>query len=293
MAAYHACWDLNYYGLIERRHRRRSAVDHAQRVDPHGVPAAGRREPDAGACRRHPLARRSGGARRCWSAAALRSALEHGSCSRTYLAYFGVLHVIALCSLLALPFVVLPLWVGVLVAAVVAARAGALFSPMCSIRSWLDWIGFFKITPGDRRPGAGVPVVRGDADRRARHAAAARPSPAFTWTSRNRAVRALGFARALEPACSICCTSRCCSASSRRSPTGCRPPSRRSSRPVSRKAAWQSCGTGQGKAEGAGAAQFCTAYCHCALDMTVENDLWNAPQQSLKDMSALCTAMSE
>jgi len=54
-----------------------------------------------------------------------------------------------------------------------------------------------------------------------------------------------------------------------------------------------SCLAGKGKSEGAGGPQFCTAYCRCALDMTVQHDLWNATSTELKDMSALCTAMSE
>ena len=46
-------------------------------------------------------------------------------------------------------------------------------------------------------------------------------------------------------------------------------------------------------AEGAGSLQFCSNYCRCTLDMTVRDQLWDAPPDKLKSMSALCTAMSE
>ena len=55
----------------------------------------------------------------------------------------------------------------------------------------------------------------------------------------------------------------------------------------------KSCGENQGKAEGAGALQFCTNYCTCALDITVRDNLWDAPVDRLKSMSTLCTAMSQ
>ena len=53
------------------------------------------------------------------------------------------------------------------------------------------------------------------------------------------------------------------------------------------------CSANQGKSEGAGALQFCTNYCRCTLDMTVRDQLWDAPADKLKSMSSLCTAMSE
>ena len=54
-----------------------------------------------------------------------------------------------------------------------------------------------------------------------------------------------------------------------------------------------SCRVNQGAREGAGGEQFCTDYCQCALDMTVREQLWDAPAETLGHMSSLCTAMSE
>ena len=39
-------------------------------------------------------------------------------------------------------------------------------------------------------------------------------------------------------------------------------------------------------------AKFCAAYCSCALDMTVRDNLWDRPASELGQMSALCTAMA-
>ena len=41
-----------------------------------------------------------------------------------------------------------------------------------------------------------------------------------------------------------------------------------------------------------GDAQFCTAYCSCALDVTVRDNLWNAPAEELGGLVELCTAMA-
>jgi uncharacterized membrane protein len=38
--------------------------------------------------------------------------------------------------------------------------------------------------------------------------------------------------------------------------------------------------------------RYCTAYCQCALDVTVRDNLWGAPQSKLETMSKMCTAMA-
>lgn len=288
MAAYHACWDLNYYGLITV----------GIGIDPVWITlqrsiltaflllaGAGLALGHANGIKWRPFWRREA----MLVAAALAVSAGTWFLFQNDLAYFGVLHMIALGSLLALPFVVLPIWIGA-AAAAVALLAPALYSSDLFDPRWLDWIGFFKITPETADlvpvfPWLGVMLI-GLLGMRLLH-----NSSAFTWSSRNWAVRILGFAGRWsliiyllhQPLLFGIVT-----------PIANWVQSSEQVKEASfTQSCLQSCGTGQGKAEGAGAAQFCTAYCHCALNMTVENDLWNAPAQSLKDMSALCTAMSE
>jgi len=288
MAAYHACWDLNYYGLITV----------GIGIDPVWITlqrsiltaflllaGAGLALGHANGIKWRPFWRREA----VLVAAALAVSAGTWFLFQNDLAYFGVLHMIALGSLLALPFVVLPIWLGA-AAAAVALLAPALYSSDLFDPRWLDWIGFFKITPETADlvpvfPWLGVMLIGVLGTRLLRN------SPAFTWSSRNLAVRILGFAGRWsliiyllhQPLLFGIVT-----------PIANWVQSSEQVKEASfTQSCLQSCGTGQGKAEGAGAAQFCTAYCHCALNMTVENDLWNAPAQSLKDMSALCTAMSE
>jgi uncharacterized membrane protein len=205
------------------------------------------------------------------------------------LAYFGVLHAIALFSLLALPLAVAPLWVGALAAAVFLL-APAIYTSEAFDPPWLDWIGFFRITPETADlvpifPWFGVMVI-GVVGMRL-----LKGRPAFIWSSGSRVIRTVGFlgrwslvfyllhqpilfgiitpiANWVNSAQQVKFESftRECTAS---------------------------CMSGPGKSEGAGALQFCTAYCQCALDMTVRDNLWDAPPDKLKSMSGLCTAMSE
>ncbi len=62
-----------------------------------------------------------------------------------YIAWFGVLHAIALFSLLALPFIGAPLW-PVLGAALASMLIAFWQSPVFDT-PWLSWIGFFVTTP--------------------------------------------------------------------------------------------------------------------------------------------------
>ena len=288
MAAYHACWDLNYYGLITVGIGEDPVWISAQRT----ILTAFLLLAGAGLTLGH-----SEGIR--WRAfwrreavlitAAAAVSLGTWFVFQDYFAYFGVLHMIALGSLLCLPFVRAPLWAGILVAIVVLALP-ALYSSDLFDPRWLNWIGFFRLTPETADlvpvfPWFGVMLIGVLAMR------LLRTVPAFGWSSTNPLVRGLAFAgrwslivylihqpilfgivtplanwvQSAEQVKEASFTQSCMS----------------------------SCLAGKGKAEGAGGPQFCTNYCRCALDMTVQHNLWNATQTELKDMSALCTAMSE
>jgi len=288
MAAYHACWDLNYYSLITVGIGMDPVWITAQR----SILTAFLLLAGAGLTLGH-----SNGTnwRAFWRreavlvAAAIAVSIGTWLLFQDYFAYFGVLHMIALGSLLCLPFVRAPLWIGILVAIAVLALP-ALYSSDLFDPRWLNWIGFFKATPETADlvpvfPWLGVMLIGGLGMR------VLRESTAFTWSSGNPVVRGLAFAgrwsliiylihqpilfgivtplanwvNSAEQVKEASFTQSCMS----------------------------SCLAGKGKAEGAGGPQFCTAYCRCALDMTVEHDLWNGTSMELKDMSALCTAMSE
>jgi len=288
MAAYHACWDLNYYGLISVGIGEDPVWISAQR----GILTAFLLLAGAGLTLGH-----ANGVN--WRSFWRREAVLVGAAIavsagtwflfQDYFAYFGVLHMIALGSVLCLPFVRAPLWLGILVAIVVLALP-ALYSSDLFDPRWLNWIGFFKVTPETADlvpvfPWLGVMLI-GVLGMRV-----LRSAPAFAWSSRAPLVRGLAFAgrwslivylihqpilfgivtplanwvNSAEQVKQASFTQSCTS----------------------------SCLASKGKSEGAGGAQFCTAYCHCALDMTVQHDLWSATETELKDMSALCTAMSE
>jgi uncharacterized membrane protein len=288
MAAYHACWDLNYYGLITVGIGEDPVWITAQR----SILTAFLLLAGAGLTLGH-----ADGIN--WRAFLRREALLVGAAIavsagtwflfQDYFAYFGVLHMIALGSLLCLPFVWAPLWAGILVAIAVLALPLLYSSDLFDPR-WLNWIGFFKATPETADlvpvfPWLGVMLI-GVLGMRVLRAA-----PAFAWSSLNPIVRGLAFAGRwslivylihqpilfgiVTPLANwVQSAEQVKEANFTQSCTA-------------------SCLSGKGKAEGAGGAQFCTAYCRCALDMTVQHDLWNATTTELKDMSALCTAMSE
>jgi uncharacterized membrane protein len=288
MAAYHTCWDLNYYGLIEVG----IGVDPIWISLQRGILTAFLLLAGASLT----LAHGNGiGWRGFWRreailvAAALAVSAGTWALFQSAFAWFGVLHLIALGSLIALPFVSAPLWAGILAAiallALPALYSSALFDP-----PWLDWLGFFVTTPETADlvpvfPWAGVMLIGVLGMRLLREA------PAFTWTSRSIAARGLArlgrwslilylvhqpvlfgiitpianWVNTAEQAKLAGFTQSCMA----------------------------SCTSDAGKTEGAGGLEFCTNYCRCALDMTVRDNLWNAPPDKLGQMSGLCTAMSE
>ena len=288
MAAYHACWDLNYYGLIEVG----IGVDPLWISLQRAILTAFLLLAGAGLTLAH-----AGGIRwrAFWRREAVLVAAALAVSTGTWflfgddLAYFGVLHMIALGSLLALPIVVAPLWAGIL-AAVVALALPALYSSDAFDPRWLNWIGFFKTTPETADlvpvfPWLGVMLIGVLGMRLLRNA------PAFAWSSANRGVRLLAFAGRWSLIVYLV-----------HQPLlfGIVTPIANwvnSAEQVKLESFTQSCmascSAGPGKSEGAGALQFCTNYCRCALDMTVRDNLWSAKPEQLKSMSGLCTAMSQ
>lgn len=281
MAAYHTCWDLNYYGLVETGIGTDPAWISVQRA----ILTAFLLLAGMGLVLGH-----GGGIRwrSFWKREAIVTAAALGVSAVTwfqfgdYFAYFGVLHAIALFSLLALPFVRAPLWVGIVTAVLVlflpAVYSSDLFDPR-----WLAWIGFFVTTPETADlvpvfPWFGVVLIGVIGMRLARGA------PAFAWSSRTVVVRVLAFMGrwsliiylvhqplifgALMPLASYVQNAE--EAKLTGFLQSCR----------------ASCAPGNTE-------QFCTAYCACALDSTVRENLWNAPVDELKQMSTLCTAMSK
>jgi uncharacterized membrane protein len=290
MAAYHAGWDLNYYGMIEAGIGTDPLWVLAQRT------ILGAFLVLAGAS----LTLAHGDGIR-WPGFWRREAILVGAALLVsigtwfalgeYFAYFGVLHAIALFSLMALPFVRWPLWAGILVAIVVLFVPAVYQSDLFDAK-WLDWIGFGKAIPetADLVPifpwfGAMLAGVIGMRLWRA--------APAFRWESNARGVRSLAFLgrwsllfylvhqpilfgiimpisnylntteQAKLASFTQSCTAQCLPGHDSR---------------------------------------FCTAYCGCALQMTIDGDLWGAinaaprsasQQRSVESMTKLCTEFAK
>ncbi|MEP7239526.1 MAG: heparan-alpha-glucosaminide N-acetyltransferase [Devosia sp.] len=288
MAAYHAAWDLNYYRLISVGigvdplwiwFQRAIAGSFLLLVGASLVLAHGNGVRWGLFWRREVVL----------VAAAAAVSLGTWFAFGPALAYFGILHAIALFSLLALPFLFAPIWL------TCAASAGAVLASLWTTEAfdppWLNWIGFFRTTPETADlvpvfPWFGV-VLAGVAGMRL-----LRDRPVFNWANAAWPLRAAGFigrwsllfyllhqpilfgivtpiANWLNAAEQTRLESFLQS---------CR----------------QSCDPPNG-------AQFCTAYCACSLDMTVRDNLWNAvnadprsldQQASVNHMTALCTALN-
>jgi uncharacterized membrane protein len=290
MAAYHTLWDLNYYGLIEAG----IGVDPVWLTAQRSILSAFLLLAGASLALAHSDGIRWRG---FWKreailvvAAALVS-IGTWFAFGPYLAYFGVLHAIAIFSLMALPFVRWPLWVGAVTAAVFlflpAIYQSDLFDPQA-----LDWIGFFKKTPESADlvpvfPWFGVMLIGVIAMR------AARALPAFNWRNGNLAIRGVAllgrwsllFYLIHQPLIFGVVTLIGNSVNSAES---------------AKFASFNQSCTAQ--CLPGHDAKFCTAYCGCALDMTVRDNLWDAinakprsasQQQSIDAMTTLCTAMSK
>lgn len=212
-----------------------------------------------------------------------------------YVAYFGVLHAIALFSLLALPLIRAPLWVVTAIAAIVM---GAAFysNPLFNTRA-LSWIGFFTEVPPTTDlvpvfPWFGVMLLGIVLARLAPLRAALTPLAGWKLTSPPaRLLRLLGrwsllFYLLHQPLLLGIVI----------------PLSQMQAHNAAARTAefTQSCTASCGAA--GAEAPYCTTYCQCALDISSRDDLWAAiaasprsdeQQRSVDQMSKLCTAMAE
>jgi uncharacterized membrane protein len=279
MAAYHLCWDLNYYGLIEAG----IGVDPVWITAQRSILTAFLLLAGAGLTLGH-----GDGIR--WPTFWRRELLLIGAAAAVsigtwfafadYFAYFGVLHAIALFSLMGLLFVRAPIWIGAVTAALfllLPIASSDAFNPR-----WLSWIGFFRLTPETADlvpvfPWFGVVLIGMLGMRLLRDA------PAFAWSSPNWTVRTLAFMGRWSLIIYLVHQPLLFGLVTPVANT------LQGQQQAKFEAFAQSCqaNCGAGNDE-----KFCTAYCQCALDMTVRDSLWSAPAEQLQSMANLCTAMS-
>jgi len=198
-----------------------------------------------------------------------------------YFAYFGVLHAIALSSLLALPLVRAPLWAQI-GAAIVVLFLPAVFTSDLFDTPWLAWIGFFREVPETADlvplfPWFGV-VLIGVIGMRLLEAA-----PLFTWSS--RALWARVLARIGRWSLIIYLVHQPLLFGIITPIAGWIDTAQRSKFENFASSCEASCGATHD-------AGYCTRYCSCALDMTVRDNLWNAGPEDLEPMTRLCTEMA-
>lgn len=297
MAAYHAIWDLAYYGVVEAG----IGIDPVWVTIQRSILTAFLLLAGAGLVMAHGdrfdarrFIRREALLIGATAVVSLVTWFQFGPA----LAYFGTLHLIALGSLLALPLITAPLWVTGVVAAIVLL-APALYSSDAFDPPLLNWIGFFRTTPETADlvpifPWFGVMLV-GIVGMRL-----LKDTPVFTWHSDRIPLQMLArlgrislvFYLVHQPLLFAIITPLASAIHD----------GERNKFLSFTQSCEASCLAGPGKSEGAGAAQFCTAYCHCALDMTVRGDLWDAlsarlrtpeQQRQIDQVQGLCTAMSE
>lgn len=280
MVAYHATWDLNFYRIIEVG----IGVDALWFALQRAILTAFLLLVGAGLW----LAHKDGiDWRSYWKRQAILVAAALGVSVVTwfqfgeYFAYFGVLHAIALSSLLALPLVRAPLWAQIGTAIVFLFLPAVFASALFNTR-WLAWIGFFTAVPETADlvpmfPWFGV-VLLGLIGMRLFEAA-----PIFTWSSSSPWARVL--ARLGRWSLIIYLVHQ--------------PPLFAAITPL---ANWldqmqvdkftsftmsceASCSEGNDAA-------YCRRYCSCALDITIRDNLWDAGADEVERMSRLCTEMA-
>ena len=281
MAAYHATWDLNYYRIIEVG----IGVDALWFTIQRSILTAFLLLVGAGLW----LAHKDGvDWRKFWKREAILIAAALGVSAVTwfqfgeYFAYFGVLHAIALSSLLALPLVRAPLWAAIGVAIVFLFLPAVVSADLFNTR-WLAWIGFFTAVPETADlvpmfPWYGVVLV-GLVGMRLLDTA-----PAFTWSSPALWARVLAWIGRwsliiylvhqpllfgiITPIASWV------DAAQREKFTSFT----------------MSCQASCGETNDA---PYCTRYCSCALDIMVRDNLWTAPSDALEPLTRLCTEMAK
>lgn len=281
MVAYHATWDLNYYRIIEVG----IGVDGIWFTIQRSILTAFLLLTGAGLW----LGHKDGiNWRQFWKREAILVAAALGVSAITwfqfgeYFAYFGVLHAIALSSILALPLVRAPLWAGIATAIFFLFLPAMFASDLFNTR-WLAWIGFFTAVPETADlvpmfPWFGV-VLLGMIGMRLLHTA-----PAFTWSSANVAVRALErlgrwsliIYLVHQPLLFGIITPL----------AGWMDSAQRTKFANFTAACEANCAA-------SGDAAFCTRYCSCALDITVRDNLWDAGREELGSVAQVCTEMAK
>lgn len=279
MAAYHAIWDLNYYRIIEVG----IGVDAGWFAIQRGILTAFLLLVGAGLW----LAHRDGiDWRRFWKREAFVVAAALGVTAITwfqfgdYFAYFGVLHAIALSSLLALPLVRAPLWAVIAVTVVFLFLPAVFTSDLFNTR-WLAWIGFFTAVPETADlvpmfPWFGV-VLLGLLGMRLFETA-----PVFTWSKASVGVRAL--ARIGRWSLIIYLVHQPLLFGAITPIAGWIDSAQREKFANFTAACEDNCAT-------SGDGTFCERYCSCALDITVRDNLWDAGADKLGDVARICTEM--
>jgi uncharacterized membrane protein len=280
MIAYHATWDLNYYRIIEVG----IGVDGVWFTIQRSILTAFLLLTGAGLW----LAHWDGiDWRRFWRREAIVVGAALGVSAVTwfqfgaYFAYFGVLHAIALSSLLALPLVRAPVWVGITTAAAFLLLPVGFASEVFNTR-WLAWIGFFTAVPETADlvpvfPWFGV-VLLGMLAMRLFEGASL-----FTWSSGAPLVRGLAVMGRWslviylvhQPLLFAVVTPV----------AGWIDAAQRAKFDNFTAACEANCGAN-------GDTLFCTRYCSCALDITVRDNLWNAAPDELGDVARVCTEMA-
>ncbi|WP_332688556.1 heparan-alpha-glucosaminide N-acetyltransferase [Devosia sp.] len=145
MAAYHLCWDLSYFRFIAAD----VGYDPAWVLIARSILAVFLFLVGVGLVLGHGKAIRW---RRFWKRWAFVVAGALAITVATFFAfpqsfvYFGVLHAIALFSILGLAFVRTPLWLAIAVAAVVIALPFVYSDALFNEKAW-SWIGFWQVPP--------------------------------------------------------------------------------------------------------------------------------------------------
>jgi uncharacterized membrane protein len=281
MVAYHATWDLNYYGIIEVG----IGVDALWFTIQRSILTAFLLLVGAGLW----LGQRDGfDPRRFWRrevvliVAALGVSVVTWFQFGAYFAYFGVLHAIALSSIMALPLIRAPLWAAI-GTAIVFLFLPAVFGSDVFNTPWLAWIGFFTAPPETADlvpmfPWFGV-VLIGMIGMRLGEAA-----PALNWTS--AAIGARVLARIGRWSLIIYLVHQPLLFGIITPIAGWIDSAQRAKFDSFVGSCQASCGVN-------GDIGFCQRYCGCALDMTVRDDLWNAGRTDLGRMMTLCTEMAK
>ena len=281
MVAYHATWDLNYYRIIEVG----IGVDALWFTLQRSIVTAFLLLVGAGLWLTH---KNGIDWRKFWRREAILVVAALGVSAVTwfqfgaYFAYFGVLHAIALSSLLALPLVRAPLWAAI-GTAIAVLFLPAVFTSDVFNTPWLAWIGFFTAVPETADlvpmfPWFGV-VLIGMIGMRMFATA-----PAFTWSSRALWARILASVGRWsliiylvhQPLLFGIITPI----------AGWLDTAQQQKFESFTSSCQQSCSANDD-------AGFCQRYCSCALDITVRDNLWNAGADEIGKMTRLCTEMGK